>query len=180
RWTRDLIVVADDIIQKKESNHPVFSNVDTTQLGLCGHSWGGAAAVNAAVHDGRFKSVSNLDGAVWADVMSDSLAIPMMTLYAERDYDSFFTPNFIVNEVIARNANIELQIAGADHASFGDLNYWSPIRGLTQTGTISPQRMTKMVAELLQSFYIDAVAGSSEELDEMIGSGLYPEITILE
>ncbi|MEL6390628.1 MAG: hypothetical protein AAFQ02_10720 [Bacteroidota bacterium] len=180
RWTRDLIVVVDDIIQKTESNHPVFSNVDATQLGLCGHSWGGAAAVNAAVHDGRFKSVSNLDGAVWADVMSDSLAIPMMTLYAERDYDSFFTPNFIVNEVIARNANIELQIAGADHASFGDLNYWSPIRGLTQTGTISPQRMTKMVAELLQSFYIDAVAGSSDELDEMIGSGLYPEITILE
>ncbi len=175
RWNEDLCFVLDELVKMNfDSTHFLHLKIDTAQVGVMGHSWGGAVAVHTAATDRRFKAAVNMDGAQWGDLADTILRKPLLSIVADRNYDDFFTPNFLVYDNVARDLCYEVRIRNTGHADFGDLTYWSKIPQLTETGGISPGRMTQINTSLLINFFDQYVRGVNSQFEKIIYQ--YPEI----
>jgi len=149
------------------------------QVGLLGHSWGGAAVVQNASVNKKIKGVINMDGAQFGRVIDTTLKAPLLVMHADRDYDKFFTPNFYVYDQVAKNDYYLVTIKSTGHANFGDLGYWSKIHSLTETGEIDPDRMSYITNQLILAFFNKYVKRQSLEMKETFIQKEYPEIEII-
>lgn len=180
RWSDDIAFVIDTLTKEANTIDSFWhQNIDTNHIALVGHSWGGAAVVEHATETNHaIKAVANLDGAQWGNVINKKLNVPLLALYADRDYNSFFTPNFFVYNHISNNALYEAIIKGSAHANFGDLSYWFNLNStLTETGSIDAKRMTSLTNQLLLNF-LDTYLKEKENNLELTFSNTtqYPEL----
>ncbi len=154
RWSTDISFLLDELLRyNAESNHFLYQRLDLDRIGLLGHSWGGAVVAQTAAWDNRVKAAINLDGAQWGELIDTVLRKPLLAIYADRNYDTFFTPNFFIYDQVTEKDYYEAIVTGTGHASFGDLPYWSNLRTLTETGTTAAQRMTYLNSQLIMRFF---------------------------
>ncbi|MCK8524039.1 hypothetical protein M0D21_20850 [Aquimarina sp. D1M17] len=154
RWSDDISFVLDQIEALNRNRESVFfKKFDLNKIGSLGHSWGGAAVVQNASVENRVKAVVNMDGAQWGRVVDTTIQKPLLVLHADRNYDTFFTPNFFVYDKITEEDYYLATIKYTGHANFGDLSYWSKIHSLTETGTIDPTRMSFITNSLIINFF---------------------------
>ncbi|TPN82157.1 alpha/beta hydrolase [Aquimarina algicola] len=178
RWSDDISFVIDQILllnTKPESF--LYQKINQEQIGLLGHSWGGAAVVQQSTANPKIKAVINMDGAQWGRASDSILKTPLMLMHADRDYSTFFTPNFYVYHKIAKNDVYLATITSADHANFGDLSYWSKIKSLTQTGTIHEERMSHITNKLILCFFDKYLKGKDVKIQDKFVEQ-YPEVEI--
>ena len=122
RWSADISFVIDRLTEENtNSSSLIFKKLNMNKLGLLGHSWGGSASVQNASYDGRAKAVANMDGAQWGIAIDTTLHIPLLALFADRDYDTYFTPNLVQYSQLSQNDSYAIAIKGAGHSSYGDL-----------------------------------------------------------
>lgn len=178
-WAKDLrffINELENVNDKPESFF--FQKLNLDQIGLLGHSWGGAVVAHTAALDTRVKAVINMDGAQWGELIDTTLNTPFMAMYADRNYDEFFTPNFHIYEQVAKADFYEAFIQQSDHANFGDLGYWSKVPQLTGTGKIAPQRMTQITNELILSFFDQYVLNKKSDILARFQENTFPEVQL--
>ncbi len=181
RWSSDVSFVINQItLLNSDVNSIFYQKLDVDRIGLLGHSWGGTAVVQKASTDNRIKAVINLDGAQWGRAIDNQLHVPLMAIYADRDYEQFFTPNFDVYDYISKNDYYSVTIQLSNHTNFGDMSYWTKLNSLTQTGTIDPERMTRITNELVLSFFDRYVKDKNLNLLHHFSKNKYPEISILQ
>ncbi|MFK7948092.1 MAG: hypothetical protein AB8G11_10895 [Saprospiraceae bacterium] len=150
RWQNDISFVIDEL--EKRQNEDFFKQLDLDKIAALGHSFGGSAVAQTCAYDNRIKAGINMDGAQWGNLIDTIFNVPFLALYADRDYDSFFTPNFYTYSQVAKNELISVIIKNAGHANFGDLGYWTPLHQFTETGTIHPNRMNELTTDLILTF----------------------------
>lgn len=104
--------------------------VDLDKVAVWGHSVGGAAAIQVALIDPRFKAVLNIDGTPPTLLNSQPLGVPYMFIEDLPDYDShegllkqYNRRNEFCESVDSRSYRV--LIGGANHRSFQDLNFYS-------------------------------------------------------
>ncbi|MBL0682579.1 alpha/beta hydrolase [Aquimarina mytili] len=179
RWSNDISFVIDQLeIMNSDHNGFLFQKLDVDKIGLLGHSWGGASVVQNASVNKRIKGVINMDGAQFGRLIDTRLDVPLMVMHADRDYKSFFTPNFYVYERVAKNDFFLVTIATTGHANFGDLSYWTKIHALTETGSIAPERMTHITNELILNFFDTYIKDENNDMIHNFPAGDYPEVSI--
>lgn len=181
RWSGDISFTIDELIRlNADKNSFLFSKINPENIGLLGHSWGGAAAVLAASEDPRAKAVINMDGAQWGPLINRTLDTPLLSILADRNYEEFFTPNIYVYDQVTSEDYYQVQIQNTGHASFGDVGYWARLPQLTDAGTIDAAKMTQVTSALIENFFKKFVKRDTLSLPDVFNVRQYPELNFQE
>lgn len=82
-WVKDIQYVISQL-SVLNRNDRFAGKIDTTAIGICGHSLGGAAAIAVSRQDNRIKACCNLDGRLRGDNAEEGFATPLMILLSDR------------------------------------------------------------------------------------------------
>lgn len=140
--------------------------LDSSRIGMFGHSLGGFTAAEAMVHDDRIDAGVNLDGMIGLDEFGaaavEGLDRPLLLMSSEQvSAAGGSTPSWNAFWDNTRGWKRELELAGAAHYSFTDLpSLVPPIASavapeLTQhlVGTIAPDRATRAVRAYVAAMF---------------------------
>ncbi len=146
--TKDIQFVVDEL----ENNEPtdlLYGKLDLDNLGIFGHSMGGAVVGQVCLVDDRFKAGINLDGFQWGDVTNGNINQPFMIMYSE---PFAYANNFILDNF--NNTLYQLVIEGSSHANFDDNMVVMPItKQIGMLGSIDSARMRDINNEYIVSFF---------------------------
>ncbi len=125
-------VLAQDIqfsLNKLLADESIISAIDTSKIGIFGHSLGGAGAVYCSILDKRIKVVINLDGTPPSIALNNGIDIPYLFI---EDLTNYKNHEGYANQYKRRSDFCELNraeswrvlIKGFNHNSFLDINYY--------------------------------------------------------
>lgn len=180
RWSKDISFVIDEISQQNATpDNFLYQKLDTSKIGLLGHSFGGGAVGQACFEDSRVKAGINLDGAQWGSLIDTTLRVPFLAMFADRDYEQFVTPNFTIYRSVAVNDYYEAIIKNSGHANFGDLSYWFGLPlAITETGSIDARRMTTITNKIILTFFAKYIRQEPINILEAVNNEQFPEVNI--
>ncbi|GMK39270.1 carboxylic ester hydrolase [Paenibacillus sp. CCS19] len=179
-WAKDASFVLDQLERLDNvgvnPNFPLAGHLDWEHVGMAGHSFGGANAVEMLCTDERVKAAVNMDGTMFGTgVRSTSLQKPLLLLQSKRpessgepsdpelrsagltraEYDKLTVeiPRREANALAAQGSRA-VMIEGADHLAFTDLYRLSPLLPLmNRTGSLNNihQRITSEVVNFFNT-----------------------------
>ena len=126
-WTDDTKFVVDELarLNSRDPGGRFTGRLDLRRLGMFGHSFGGATALQFCHDDARCKAGIDLDGAPYGSVVKDSLRQPFLFLLS--DHGDFSSPEdrAVFADIHSIDARIPqgallLVLRGANHFSFSD------------------------------------------------------------
>ncbi len=171
------IEAADDILAlnyltaaDQDPRTPWFHRVDANNAGAFGHSFGGAVAAQTCYQDPRVKAAINEDGWMFGDVSTHGLDKPYLVmsddgpeitraLLESKDVQTRRESRLNVRDeenlhkTLHQFGGYMFTIRGAKHDNFRDRTLYSPLRRLTEAGTISPQRAHQIVEDYTLQFF---------------------------
>ncbi len=182
------IEAADDVLvlntlsaANSDSRSPWFHRVDADDAGAFGHSFGGAVAAEVCYQDPRVKAALNEDGWMFGEVATHGLDKPYMVMNddgqpitaaelqskdAQTRRESKLTEMDIenLNHTLRTFGGYMLTLRGSRHFDFSDRPLYSPLRRLTDAGTISPQRAHEIVEAYTRQFFEHTLQGKPAPL----------------
>jgi predicted dienelactone hydrolase len=182
------IEAADDVLALNtmssanlDPRSPWFHRVDANDAGAFGHSFGGAVATEVCYQDPRIKAALNEDGWMFGQVATHGLDKPYMVMNDDvpaitaaqlnsRDVqtrrESKLTNIDVdnLNHTMGAFGGYMLTILGTRHFDFTDKSLYSPLRRLTESGTISPQRAHKITEAYTLQFFAHTLQGKPAPL----------------
>mgnify|MGYP001589252562 FL=1 len=174
-WSDDTSFVVDEIEKLNNGEiKSIFKNkLDISNLGIFGHSFGGATAGQASLTDNRFKAFINMDGTAYGDTVNNKVKQPFMILtngniknYIEQEY-SKDQKNYLI-----------VSINGTKHLDFTDQTVIVPSEKLISLlGTINGNRQEQIMNDYILSFFDKHLKGMKEPLiDQKLSK--YPEVSV--
>lgn len=136
--------------QNANSGSWLYQQVDTTQLGLSGHSMGGGASILATAEDGRVRVLANLAAAETNPSAEDAMpqiTVPVRLIAGDEDG----TVPYTTTEAMVVNGNAPRQFAlidGGWHCGFLD----SSILGC-DSGSLERATQLQITRRLLTEFF---------------------------
>jgi len=116
-WSADQMLVIDHLsLMNSDSDNPFFQKLQLANIGLLGHSYGGATSFHTAAQDPRVKAVMNLDGTIF-DFENKIITQPLALVLSEKHQLSFDFENTVNDAFLIRLKNFK-------HASFSDHSLW--------------------------------------------------------
>ncbi len=174
-WSDDLKFIADQVEELANGEiKSIFENkLDTSAMGVFGHSFGGAAAGQACLEDSRFKGFINMDGAPFGDSIYTIIKQPFMLIKGDAHRD------LIEAGYEPRQTNyIDVTINGANHLDFTDFTVLLPsLKYLGALGSIGGELQEEILKDYVTSFFNKYLKGTNEPLLEE-GLHKYPEVTV--
>jgi predicted dienelactone hydrolase len=178
-WSGDMIFIANQI--ESLNNGSIASNfkgrLNVENLGIFGHSFGGAAAGEASLNDSRFKAFINMDGTPVGDTVDAVINQPFMVLTTGDDRNI----KLKAGEGYSANQKnyIVVSVNGTQHMNFTDLNNIVPYAGkaLGALGSIKPDRQTEIMNTYIVAFFDKYLKGEQQSILDS-SSSPYPEAAI--
>ncbi|PEE37906.1 alpha/beta hydrolase family protein [Bacillus cereus] len=177
-WKEDVVFVLNQIekLNQSDKDNRFTGRMDTSRIGMFGHSYGGATAAQVLVEDSRVKAAINMDGTLYGEnVPKSRVGKPFLIMNAETSDDS--TKDFLEGKVRSDHAlaggGMSMVIPHTNHTSFTDFHLFSPLlRSLDE----DPRYVHRIINEFSLAFfdrYVKQVDDSSalEKLDSK-----YPEV----
>jgi dienelactone hydrolase len=167
--------------------------IDSSRMGMAGHSAGGAAAIAAMLADSRIRAGIDMDGATAAPIPDEGLARPFLFLGKQSNY----TPGSGGAVTTRRDRKLRkgavitwerdwelltgwkrwLVVAGAVHASFTDLALLADQTGIIDTGAgLSGARSLDITRAYVRAFFDQHLRGRPQALLDQ-PSPRFPEVT---
>ncbi|MBC7870982.1 MAG: hypothetical protein H7Y09_09105 [Chitinophagaceae bacterium] len=84
-WVADIRFLVEELERLNQSDDLLGGHLDLAHVGAFGHSFGGAAAAEAAYLDDRIDAAINMDGSFFGDVIEQGLPKPFMLMEALSD-----------------------------------------------------------------------------------------------
>ncbi|KEY71719.1 hypothetical protein S7711_02947 [Stachybotrys chartarum IBT 7711] len=153
---------------------------ETHRIGAWGHSFGGSAALNAALRTPVIAAAANQDGSLFgqapANLPSSDLRRPSMLLGQANhtpSSDAGFR-NFTQQQTGWWRA---MHVAGAVHQDWSDQTFWK-IWGTTRPlGTIDGRRMVQIRSAFVRAFFDEHLKGEESPLLDVPAED-FPEVTV--
>jgi len=183
RRALDLRFVLDRITDlNSNDNKSLFTNrMDLARVGAIGHSFGGAASVEACYLDKRFKSAVNLDGGVYGTVgdagppqpifyfLSDGLrdVTPLLNSKNKDVHDDGLMEKLDRDRKtkwLHEYGGYYLRIPGSVHLDFTDRPLYSRIRRVTKTSGLEPKFEEEVYNNYILAFFEKTLNGKDEPL----------------
>jgi len=172
---------------------PGAALIDSSRIGMAGHSAGGAAAIPAMLADSRILAGIDMDGATNAPIPDDGLSRPFLFLGKQSNYTpgsgGAVTPGtrewkLRRGAVITWERDWELLtgwkrwlvVAGAVHASFTDLGLLADQFGIDIGAGIPGARSLDITRAYVLAFFDQHLRGRPQALLDQ-PSPRYPEVT---
>lgn len=161
-WSDDTKFVANEI-ERLESGavKSIFtSRLNTSEMGVFGHSFGGATAGQVCLEDSRFKAFINLDGAPFGDSINQLIKQPFMIMNGDTHKE------LIEGGYSPKQKNyIDVTIKGAKHLDFTDFTLLLPIfKHLGILGNIDSNRQENIIKDYVVAFFNKNLKGIHEPL----------------
>lgn len=177
-WKEDAAFVLDQVekLNRGDLDDRFTGRIDTTRIGMFGHSYGGATAAQMLFEDNRIKAAINMDGLLYGTTVTEAgIGKPFLLMSAEINEDP-------VEDAIALNVRNERALAGGgmsmviphtDHTSFSDFHLISPVM---QSPGEDPRRVHRIINGFSLAFFDHYVkqTGDSSALDRL--AAIYPEV----
>jgi dienelactone hydrolase len=173
--------------------HPAWPGaglIDPSQIGMAGHSAGGAAAIAAMLADSRIRAGIDMDGSTAAPIPDEGLARPFLFLGKQPNYtpgsgiiaspDGKHVKGSVItwerDWVLLTGWRRWLVVAGAVHASFTDLALLADQIGIDTGADLPGARSLDITRAYVRAFFDQHLCGRPQALlDEP--SPRYPEVT---
>jgi len=190
----DVRFVLDEIecLNRSDPQGLLTGRMDTSRVGIFGHSFGGAVAAEVCATDPRFKVGIDLDGAFFGTPKTKSIDKPFMvfsegnpvptpaqleasTGRVHRELAFNAEDHRCIRQRLSESGGYILTIHGMSHMNFCDSPLYSPVRRLTHSGPIRPERGMEIVNAYMVAFFQANLNGSRETLLDAPSSA-YPEV----
>ncbi len=151
RWSKDISLVIDEL-NKWNTATFLAQHLDTTKIGVFGHSQGGAAAGQALLDDDRIKAGISLDGMQWGDIIDTVMTKPFALISS--DWDSSH-PN--LNVIAFHNGSYSdfynAKILNTGHSNFMDIPLMVRLKLINESGDINPLKANEITTKLVIDFF---------------------------
>ncbi|KAF7181002.1 hypothetical protein CNMCM7691_000131 [Aspergillus felis] len=184
---RDLSFVLDQLHRPSVISKLIIGQIcglDTSKVGIYGHSLGGATAAEAMLSDSRLKGGINLDGTFFGSVINRGLDKPFMIMAHEgKNLTTDVTWGALWPKL--RGIRRRFMLSGSTHGTFTDLAQAADIIGLREEfptqaaallGSIEGVRALQVIATYTSRFFDFVLKGKKVELLDM-SSMEFPEVT---
>jgi predicted dienelactone hydrolase len=192
-WIGDIGFVLDRLEQLNASNgsEKFKGRLDMTRVGVFGHSFGGATALQFCHDDSRCKAGIDVDGQPFGSVIQDGLHKPFMFILSDHSRESDAETRQIkaniqsIYDHLPPGGRLQIYIRGANHFLFSDdgalLKSHIVMRTLRTLGVvgIDGSRQLALTAYCVHGFF-DAYLKAASVSPLKISSPLYPEIQVFE
>ncbi|MCU1243944.1 MAG: family ership [Candidatus Acidoferrum typicum] len=192
-WTGDIAFALDRLEQLNaaDASGRFTGRLDMARVGVFGHSFGGAAALQFCHEDSRCKAGIDVDGAPHGSVIQAGVDRPFMILLSDHSHESDPEGGQIMANMqsiydrLPANGRLFLEIRGANHFLFSEdaalLKSHIVMRTLRMLGIlgIDGRRQLDVTTYCLRTFF-DAYLKGEGVLPPKISSPLYPELQVLE
>lgn len=169
-------------LAKTEPGSTLISHLDLDRVGIFGHSFGGAAAVQAIENDPRFEAGLNIDGSLFRDEIP-KLDRPFLWLQSGGQGGSLVDRDSLLDGLRAGGELVKIE--GSVHMSFSDYSaYFTPVGRqivgrlpMIGFGSLSTDAMAPMTADVVVGFFGPILDGASNGgLAEV--AQRYPAVTV--
>jgi len=188
-WTSDATFVVDQLQRlNADSSEKFAGRMDLQRLGMFGHSFGGATALEFCRQDSRCKAALDMDGIPFGRVVPEGLGKPGMFLLSDHGGEMADPES---RQVLAEiqsiydhlpDGRLYLVIRGANHFSFSDqilLNSQAAMRllRLVRFGGLDGRRGLAISADYVHTFFDVYLNGTPAAALTSL-SGKYQEVHI--
>jgi Platelet-activating factor acetylhydrolase, isoform II len=191
-WVADARFARTKIGELGDQRGILAGHIDGTRTTYVGHSFGGAAALQACHDDSGCAGAVDLDGTQFGDVVRTGLAAPMLILGSENSCVTGTCTTKSTDDTEARSVartltaassgpEYCLEVAGTEHFDFTDFAAWyiaQPLRSLFPLGSIDGDRALAIEVAYVSAFVDRAVHGTDEPL-LTAPAPHYPEVRTL-
>jgi dienelactone hydrolase len=187
-WASDTKFVVDQLqhLNAADPSGKFTGRLDTERLGMFGHSFGGATALQFCHDDSRCKAGIDIDGAPYGSVVQDGLKQPFMFILSDhsRELSDPASGQILANfQSIYRrlpNGRLFIAIRGANHFSFSDQillksQYLTGLLRRLGFGKLEGRRGLAITTEHVHTFFDVYLKGAPSALLTSI-SKQYPEV----
>ncbi|MFF2480409.1 acetylhydrolase [Paenibacillus sp. NPDC058071] len=165
QWVEDAKFVLDQV-EKLAANDPeqrFTGRMDMNNVGMFGHSFGGATSLQMLMTDARVKAALNMDGALYGElrIPEEGLNKPFMMMSADSSMESLKNATNgeidMAKEVLPRydhvaaGGNYWMILNKTNHLSFTDMVLFSPLFNFMQGGNI--RESLSLITEYSQDFF---------------------------
>src|SRR5229473_2756387 len=192
-WIADIGFVLDRLerLNTSGASGKFTGRLDMTRIGVFGHSFGGATALQFCHDDPRCKAGIDVDGQPFGSVIQAGLRQPFMFLMSDHSRESDPESRQIMANIqsiydhLPPDRRLQIVIRGANHFLFSDdgalLKSHILMRTLRALGVvrIDGRRQLAVTVYCVHSFFDAYLKGTSVSRLN-ISSPLYPEIQVLE
>ncbi|WP_369435954.1 alpha/beta hydrolase family protein [Lysinibacillus fusiformis] len=135
-WVEDAKFVVDQVekLAKADPDHRFTGRMDMQNIGMFGHSFGGATATQMVMRDSRIQAAINMDGFPYGKrpVSAKGLKKPFMMMTADEgagteDFAGLIEAILSKDKNAVYNKNYWLQIKNMTHMGFSDFYLFSPL-----------------------------------------------------
>ncbi|MFD0695354.1 alpha/beta hydrolase family protein [Paenibacillus sp. GCM10027628] len=177
-WVKDAQFVLDQFerLNKQDPQGLLTGRINLDQIGMLGHSFGGAATIQTLNADHRLKAGINMDGTHFGKPVVNGLKQPFMLMKTEAEatskdlepneqqlaqigvtkqaYDKYKTEIPLRNRALFGNGRgYEVTIRGIKHMSFTDYYLWSPALRLMDGLQLSPMQARHVINRYVLAFF---------------------------
>ncbi|PFR37787.1 alpha/beta hydrolase family protein [Bacillus thuringiensis] len=152
-WEEDVSFVLNQIEKLNQNDETSFftGRLDTSRIGMFGHSYGGATAAQILAKDSRVKAAINMDGTLYGEIFPGSgIGKPFLLMSAEEPDEA---DPYEVRERYGRGlagGGMSMVIPHTDHTSFTDLHLFSPV---LQSPGENPKEVHRIINEFSLAFF---------------------------
>jgi hypothetical protein len=190
-WTSDTAFVVSQLQQLNaaDPSGKLTGRLDMQRLGMFGHSFGGATALQFCHDDTRCKAGIDLDGAPYGNVVQEGLQQPFLFILSDHsreladpasrqihaDFESIYDR--------LPSGRLFLTIRGANHFSFSDQmlvksHYVIGMMRLLGFGGLKGRRGLTITADYVHTFF-DVYLKDAPAVSLKKASQLYPEVQVV-
>jgi pimeloyl-ACP methyl ester carboxylesterase len=191
-WTADIAFVLDRLEQLNgsDASGKFTGRLDMARVGVFGHSFGGATALQFCHEDPRCKAGIDVDGAPHGSVVRAGVDRPFMLLLSDHSRESGPESREVMANIqsiydrLPVEGRTRIVIRGSNHFLFSDDGalrshiVLRTLRGLGIVG-IDGRRQLAVTAYCVHSFF-DAYLKGAGASSLKVSSPLYPEIQVLD
>ncbi len=178
-WTQDVIFVMNQMVDLNKNKANIFyAMVDIQKIGIFGHSFGGATALNVCLKDSRCRAGADIDGSPFGDVVGEPETKPF--LYIAHDYLTSCGIRCSSLQQLYNNMDVPaylMSIKGTNHLNYSDtsLQYAFPLDFSGNFGHINKLRALSISNAYLVSFFDKYLKGRGSPL--LVNASKFPEVT---
>ncbi|HMP99139.1 MAG TPA: dienelactone hydrolase family protein [Cyclobacteriaceae bacterium] len=171
-WTSDHIAVKNYLLNalQDENDSLLFKNMDSSKMGLLGHSFGGASSFNTITLDTTFSAAANMDGYYFGKHAGKGSSKPLLelrsapiaaTALSDKQLRSMQVNREQYHQIMfedfdrlflqyARGEGYRFMLKGSNHFSFTDIFFFLPFKYLLIPGH---DEQRKLYEALVNDFF---------------------------